>query len=227
MIPLKDNIPTLHRPIVTVTLIAVNIAVYLYQFALGPHAEAFIWTFGAVPWEIVHQSELTPAHQTPIILTIFTSMFLHGGLFHLGSNMLFLWIFGNNVEDKLGPVHFLVFYLVSGVVAVLTFVITSPNAQVPLVGASGAVAGLLGVYIVAYPRARVLTLIWIFFFVRLVWLPAVFFLGVWFILQLFYGLPTLAVESSSGVAYFAHIGGFVFGLAYCRFWCMRRGGFAR
>jgi membrane associated rhomboid family serine protease len=227
MIPLKDDIPTSHRPVVTVALIAVNVAVYLYQFALGPHVEAFIWEFGAVPWELVHFEEVTPAHAAPIVLTIFTSMFLHGGFLHLGSNMLFLWIFGNNVEDKLGRLQFLLFYLVSGVVAVLTFVLTSPNAQVPLVGASGAVAGLLGVYVVAYPRARVLTLIWVFFFVRLVWLPAVFFLGAWFVLQLLYGLPTLGAAGASGVAYFAHIGGFVFGLAYCRFWCKRRGGFIR
>lgn len=227
MIPLKDNIPTIHRPVVTVVLIAANVAVYFYQFVLGSAGPAFIWRFGAVPWEITHLTELTPANGAPIMLTVFSSMFLHGGLFHLGSNMLFLWIFGNNVEDRLGPIRFTLFYLVSGVVAVLTFVVTSPNAQVPMVGASGAVAGLLGVYVVAYPRARVLTLIWVFFFVRLVWIPAVFFLGAWFVLQLFYGLPTLTSNNPGGVAYFAHIGGFIFGLAYCRLWCMRWGGFSR
>jgi len=212
MIPIKDDIPTVHPPVLTVGLIVVNVAVYLYEFALGPHAERLVLKYGAVPSVLIHFTTLTPG----IVLTVFTSMFLHGGWFHVGSNMLFLWIFGNNIEDKLGHVRFLVFYLVSGVVAVLAFVVTHPHAQVPLVGASGAVSGLLGAYVVAFPRARVLTLIWVFFFVRLVWLPAVFFLGFWLILQLLYGLPTLG-GGTSGVAYLAHVGGFVFGMVYCRF----------
>jgi membrane associated rhomboid family serine protease len=223
MIPLKDNVPTVRKPIVTVVLIAANVVVYLYQSVQGPAAQGFIWQYGVVPWEITHLTELTPDYSAPIPMTVFSSMFLHGGLFHLGSNMLYLWIFGNKVEDKLGPVRFILFYFASGLVAVLAFVVTSPNAQVPLVGASGAVAGLLGVYVMAYPRARVLTLIWILFYIRLVWVPAVVFLGLWFILQLFYGLPTLAGDNPTGVAYFAHIGGFVFGLAYCRFKYGRRG----
>jgi membrane associated rhomboid family serine protease len=227
MIPIKDNIPTLRRPYLTIGLIITNVLIYLYQFALGESGRDFVFQFGAIPYEITHFAEVTPALAAPIALTVFSSMFLHGGWFHLGSNMLYLWIFGNNIEDRLGPVRFLIFYLASGVVAVLTFVVTSPNTKVPLVGASGAVAGLLGAYIIAYPRARVLTLIWVFYFVRLVWLPAAFFLGFWFILQLISGLPTLAGAGSSGIAYFAHIGGFVFGLLVCRFTRMRYGGRSR
>lgn len=227
MIPIKDNIPTIRKPVLTVGLIVLNVAVYLYQFALGAGVRDLVLKYGAIPYEITHFAELTPTLAVPIPLTVFSSMFLHGGWFHLGTNMLYLWIFGNNVEDKLGPVRFLIFYFLSGAVAVLTFVVVNPSAQVPLVGASGAVAGLLGVYVVAFPRARVLTLIWLFFFVRLVWLPAVFFLGFWFILQIFYGLPTLAGADTPGVAYFAHIGGFVFGLLYCRFSRLRHGGHHR
>jgi len=223
MIPIKDDMPTVRPPVLTIALIVINVLVFVYEMALGSQVDHFIVKYGAVPYELTHLTELTPGLSSPIVLTVFTSMFLHGGWFHVGSNMLFLWIFGNNIEDKLGHVRFLLFYLISGMVAVLTFVLTSPNARVPLVGASGAVSGLLGAYVVAFPRARVLTLIWVFFFVRLVWLPAAIFLGFWFVLQLLYGLPTLS-SGESGVAYFAHIGGFVFGMLYCRFSRLRQGG---
>jgi len=224
MIPIKDNMPTIRRPILTIGLIVLNVLVYLYQFFLGAGSQDFVMQYGVIPYELTRFTELTPALAAPVPLTIFSSMFLHGGLLHLGSNMLYLWIFGNNIEDMLGRARFLIFYFLSGIAAVLLFVAVNPNAQVPMVGASGAVAGILGAYLVAYPRARVLTLIWVFFFVRLVWLPAIFFLGFWFILQIFYGLPTLAGAGPSGIAYFAHIGGFVFGMLYCRFSQMRRGG---
>jgi membrane associated rhomboid family serine protease len=224
VIPLKDNVPTLRRPVVTIALIAINVAVYLYQAALGSDITQFIVKYGAIPYRITHISEFGAGQAVPIGLTLFTSMFLHGGWFHLGFNMLYLWVFGNNIEDKLGPVRFIVFYLLAGVIAVLTFVVTDPNAEIPLVGASGAVAGILGAYMIAFPRARVLTLIWVLFFVRLIWLPAVFFLGFWFVLQIFSGLPVLAGAGASEVAYFAHIGGFIFGLIYCRFSRIRRGG---
>ncbi len=224
MLPIKDDIPTVRKPVLTISLIVVNVLVFLYQQSLGLYAQDFIWQFGVVPWEITNFASLTPNTHVPNGLTLFTSMFLHGGWLHLGSNMLYLWIFGNNVEDKLGPVHFIIFYFAVGVLAALAFVVINPSSQVPLVGASGAVAGLLGMYIVAYPRARVLTILWIFFFIRLVWLPAVFFLGLWFVLQLFSSLPTLAGGGTGGIAYVAHVAGFAAGLVYCKFWCMRRGG---
>jgi membrane associated rhomboid family serine protease len=224
MIPLKDNVPTIRRPVVTIALIVVNVLIYFYQATLGEFGAAFVMQFGVIPYELTTLNEVTPRLAAPIPFTIFSSMFLHGGWIHLGSNMLYLWIFGNNIEDKLGPIRFIIFYLFSGVVAVALFVITDPSSKIPMVGASGAVAGLLGAYLIAYPRARVLTLIWVFFFVRLIWLPAMFFLGFWFLLQIFNGLPSLAGAGTSNVAYFAHIGGFVFGLVVCRFSRMRRGG---
>lgn len=225
MIPLKDNVPTVRTPVLTIGLIAVNVVVYLYQFTLGADGADFVVKYGVIPFELTQWQELTPTFAAPIPLTIFTSMFLHGGWFHLGSNMLYLWIFGSSIEDRLGPVRFLLFYFCSGLVAVLTFTITQPGVQVPMVGASGAVAGMLGAYMVAYPRARVLTLVWVFFFIRLVWLPAIFFLGIWFVLQLLSGLPTLlGGGGDSGIAYFAHIGGFVFGLLGGRFTRLRYGG---
>jgi len=215
VIPLKDNVPVIRRPLVTIALIAINIVVYLYQATLGPEGARFVFKYGLIPFELTHFRELSPGLGAPIGLTLFTSMFMHGGWFHVGFNMLYLWVFGANIEDKLGPVRFILFYLGAGVVAALSFVLTEPNGEIPLVGASGAVA---------YPRARVLTLIWVFFFVRLVWLPAVLFLGFWFVLQLFSGLPDLAGGGASGIAYFAHIGGFIFGLIFGRFSRIRRGG---
>jgi len=224
VIPLKDNVPVIRRPVVTISLIAINVVVYLYQALLGPEGALFVYKYGLIPYELTHFSELSPALAAPVGLTLFTSMFLHGGWFHVGFNMLYLWVFGANIEDKLGPVRFILFYLGAGVVAALSFVVTEPNGEIPLVGASGAVAGVLGAYMVAYPRARVLTLIWVFFFVRLVWLPAIIFLGFWFVLQLFSGLPDFTGEGASGIAYVAHIGGFIFGLIFCRFSRIRRGG---
>jgi membrane associated rhomboid family serine protease len=211
--PIKDDNPTRRRPILTVALIVTNILVHIYQFFQGEGAARVVAQFGLIPYEVIHGVELTPEAAFPSSLTIFTSMFLHGGWMHLGGNMLYLWIFGNNIEDRLGLVRFLIFYLLSGVFAVFLFVATGPNTQVPLIGASGAVSGLLGAYALHYPRARVLTLIFFGWFVRMVWVPAIFVLGIWFIMQLLFALPTIGTASGGGVAYMAHVGGFVFGLA--------------
>lgn len=219
MIPLKDDNPTFHKPIVTIALIVINVIVQLYQISLGPEAQAFIIRFGLIPTELVHGFELTPNASFPASLNVITSMFMHGGIMHLAGNMLYLWIFGNNVEDVLGPIHFLVFYLIAGVFAAGLFVVTAPNAEVPLVGASGAISGVLGAYVLRWPKARVLTLIFFGWFIRVVWIPAMFVLGLWFLLQLILSLPSLGSANSGGVAYMAHIGGFVFGIGYAKlFW---------
>jgi len=219
--PLKDELPTQNKPYVTIALIAVNALVYLYS-ALLPRRSfmIFLYQYGVIPVEIVHLTELTPEFSAPILLTPFTSMFLHGGFMHLAGNMLYLWIFGNNIEDHLGPVKFIIFYLVSGLAAVLLFVLFSPGSNVPLVGASGAIAGILGAYLVLHPRARVLTLIWVFYFIRLVHIPASFILGFWFFYQLI--MSAISTGSGGGVAWLAHVGGFAFGYVWFRFVLKRR-----
>ena len=213
MFPLKDDNPTWHKPVMTIALIAANVLVFVYQAAQGPQAQAVVFKFGLIPYELIQGAELTPQLAFPPSLTVLTSMFLHGGWFHLGGNMLYLWIFGNNVEDVLRPVPFLLFYLMAGVFAALLFVATGPGTQVPLVGASGAVSGVLGAYVVRWPKARIMTLIFLGWFVRIVWIPAVVVLGLWFIMQLFFSLPSIGQASSGGVAYMAHVGGFLFGIA--------------
>jgi membrane associated rhomboid family serine protease len=213
MFPLKDDNPTYHKPVVTIALIVVNVLVFLYQVAQGAHYQAVVVKYGLIPYELVHGIELTPRLAFPSTMTVFTSMFMHGGWFHLGGNMLYLWIFGNNVEDVLRPIPFLIFYLLSGLSAAFLFIITGPDTQVPLIGASGAISGVLGAYAVSWPKARVMTLIFLGFFIRIIWVPAIVVLGLWFVFQLFFSLPSIGHASGGGVAYMAHVGGFLFGLA--------------
>ena len=211
MIPLKDNIPSFRAPIVTVGLIAANILVYLNQLMLPPQeAVQFVHLYGLIPLEISGGDLLVP-HPVPLYATVFTSMFVHGGLFHLGGNMLYLWIFGDNVEDRIGRLKFLIFYLLSGLAAAATQIWTDPASKIPMVGASGAISGVLGAYLFLFPHARVLTLIPLGFFYRLVEVPALIVLGFWIIVQVLNGVGTLGVQVG-GVAWFAHIGGFVAGL---------------
>jgi membrane associated rhomboid family serine protease len=211
MIPLRDNIPSHRTPVVTVGLIAANILVYVNQLMLPPQAAVqFIHLYGLIPLEI-SGGDLLVSHPVPLYATVFTSMFVHGGLFHLGGNMLYLWIFGDNVEDRIGRRKFLVFYLLSGLAAAATQIWTDPASKIPMVGASGAISGVLGAYLFLFPHARVLTLIPLGFFYRLVEVPALIVLGFWIIVQVLNGVGTLGVQVG-GVAWFAHIGGFVAGL---------------
>ena len=237
MFPLKDNIPTERFPVVTVTLIALNvIAYFLWQrggLTLGdpssPHFQENLIRYAEFPYEVTHPGEqCIPSDSSaftcsdaygprydlpPTWLTVFTAMFMHGGLLHLAGNMLFLWIFGNNVEDSMGPVKFVAFYLLAGIAATAGQLVIDPNAQVPNIGASGAVAGVLGGYILLFPQARVITVIFIVFFFTILELPALVILGFWFIQQVLFGYFDLDTGGAGGgVAYFAHIGGFVFGL---------------
>ncbi len=205
-LPLRDENPTRRFPIITVLVIGANIAIFLYQAFSVRGLEYYVQIMGVIPYEITHFRALSHLPRIYPPLTLFTSMFLHGGLFHLLGNMLFLWIFGNNIEDYLGSFRFLFFYLFCGLAAGFTQIIFSPNSRVPMIGASGAVAGVLGAYFILYPRARVLTLVFLFFFIRIVPIPAAYVLGFWFILQL------LNVGLGGGVAWFAHIGGFISGL---------------
>ncbi len=268
MLPLKDNNPTSRFPIVTVALIAINVAVFVWQLnfptdqrldeaGFGSIDQSSL-EYGAIPYRITHPStgecaigavaEVQGQFEAGVVcpgtkdyaearvrseqnpgsnlgpftidekawwVTLFTSMFMHGGLLHIAGNMLFLWVFGNNIEERLGRLLFPLFYVLAGLLAVYTQALIDTSSTAPTIGASGAIAGVLGAYALLYPRARVLTLIFIIFFVTLIEIPALILLALWFILQFIPALGQVAVESGGeqGVAYFAHVGGFVFGLA--------------
>jgi membrane associated rhomboid family serine protease len=217
MIPIRDENATRVFPVITVLLICINVAVFVYQAWLGEAAEAFVYRFGMIPWEITHFQEspdLDAASRSdfPNLFTLITSMFLHGGFAHLLGNMLYLWIFGDNVEALTGHGRFLVFYLCCGLAAAFSQVLINPQSHVPMIGASGAISGVLGAYFIRFPGARVHILVWIFFFIRVLRVPAVLVLGFWFFMQISSGLGALGSQAGGGVAWFAHIGGFVAGL---------------
>ena len=236
MFPLKDDIPTRRFPILTVAIIVACAVVYFVFeqgfWSLGETGNERVIEYGAIPYEITNPGEecAPDASQTQIVcegqpgvtgsapdqppwwVTIFSSMFMHGSLLHLGGNMLFLWIFGNNIEDSMSRWRFIVFYLLGGIAALLAQVLIDTNSTVPTVGASGAIAAVLGGYALLYPHARVITLIFIIIIFTVVELPALIVLGLWFVLQLLPAFTQPVVDSGGGVAYFAHIGGFIFGL---------------
>jgi membrane associated rhomboid family serine protease len=242
LLPIKDDIPTRRFPIVTVVIIAINVVVFfgfqVTNISLDGATlnDDVVVKYSAIPYEITHPDKdcaLAPggevacgsaqqleasgldADQPPAWATVFFAMFMHGGLLHLGGNMLFLWIFGNNIEDAMHRGLFVVFYLAGGVVAMLAQTFFDANSTVPTLGASGAIAAVLGGYALLYPRARVLTLVIIIFFVTILRLPALVVLGLWFLLQLL-DFSTVGDTGGVGVAYLAHIGGFAFGLAAIR-----------
>jgi membrane associated rhomboid family serine protease len=215
MIPLRDTIPSHSFPAATVLFIALNVLAFLYELSLGRALDAFIMQYGAVPLRFILAGQIEEVSTVERFLPLFTSMFLHGGWLHLGGNMLYLWVFGDNVEDRLGHVGFLVFYLACGLVAALTQIYIHPTSKVPMVGASGAVAGVLGAYLILFSHSRVLALIPILFFFQVIELPALLFLVFWFLMQFLNGAVaiTAAPYSTGGVAWWAHIGGFVSGMA--------------
>ena len=244
MFPLKDNIPTDRAAIVTIALIAINIIVYFVLqkggIFSGPD-DAIVVDYGAIPYEFTHPgmecaiagqeiacegqegvSGDAPA-QPPFWITAFSSMFMHGSILHLGGNMLFLWIFGNNVEDSMGRARYIGFYLLGGLAAIGAQILVDTDAAIPTIGASGAVAAVLGGYLLLYPRARVVTLIFIIFFFTIIELPALVILGFWFVQQIAFGFYGVAnpTGGGGGVAYFAHIGGFAFGLLAIKLFASR------
>ena len=272
MIPVKDNIPTLRFPVVTVVLIAINIAVFVWQLTLSsdpdsstsPHvpglsqADETTLEYGAIPYRLTHPGKdcavgeitsgpnassswqvvcqgtsdyqaakghpsFTPLDSPPWWATVFTSMFLHGGILHIAFNILFLWIFGNNVEDSMGRPRFVVFYLLAGILAAYTQALLTAGSTVPAIGASGAIAGVLGGYLLLYPRARVLTVVLIILFVTIIEIPAAILLAIWFVLQFLpaLGQVTTGAAGGEGVAYWAHVGGFAFGLAAIKLFANR------
>ena len=218
MIPLRDSNPTRRFPIVTIGLIALCVVVFLYELMVQATSgdvgfERLIRDWGLVPASLTGQAGAERTAGPPAILTVFSSMFLHADPLHIGGNMLYLWIFGNNVEDRLGRPLFLVFYLAGGVIAALAQVAIAPDSTVPVIGASGAIAAVLGAYVVLYPRARVQTLVYLGFFYQLIQVPAILILGLWFAIQVASAVLSLGDPSTSGgVALFAHVGGFVAGV---------------
>jgi membrane associated rhomboid family serine protease len=233
--PLKDNIPTRRPPVITIALIIANVVVFFLSLRTGGSIfsgpdQATVIHYGAIPYEFTHPGQECDivsqglgcgdevSNQPATWLTAFSSMFMHGGLLHIGGNMLFLWVFGNNVEDAMGRVRFLVYYLIGGLAAMALQIAVNTDSAVPSVGASGAVAAVLGGYLLLYPRARVLTLVFLFVFFTFIQIPAMFFLVIWFGQQLLFGYLDYAnpAGGGGGVAYFAHIGGFLFGLLAVR-----------
>jgi membrane associated rhomboid family serine protease len=276
LIPLKDNLPTDRFPVLTVILIALNVAIFIWQtqFPTDRQLDQIGFTsvdqsaleYGAIPYRVTHpdkgecfigavpernvtqlQAEVLcegtsqlhqaeeasaqgtapeplPLNQAAWWVTLFTSMFMHGGILHLAGNMLFLWIFGNNIEDSMGRARFILFYLLAGLIAVYAQSLLDTSATVPTIGASGAVAGVLGGYALLHPQARVLSLIFIVFFVTLIEVPAYIILGIWFVLQFIPAIGQTAIPDiagEGGVAYWAHLGGFVFGLAAIKLFANR------
>ena len=212
MFPIYDDIPTKRFPLVTVIIIACNVFVFFWQTLLPNGHNFFVYFLGLIPYEITHNIEIYSNGPSLIYSAILTSMFIHGSFIHLAGNMLFLWIFGNNVEDYFGRINFVIFYLFCGLAAALSQVITNLNSTVPMIGASGAIAGTLGAYLVLYPRARVNTIIIFGFFIRIIKIPAVVVLSFWIIYQFLYGVSSLAARpGEGGTAWFAHIGGFISG----------------
>ncbi len=244
--PLRDNIPTRNLPLVTILFIAINVIAYVFlqpktgiDLSGNSLDQSSLFHYGAIPYELTHPGEHCQVIRggaaaqcgsnvddagIPTALTLLTAMFTHAGLLHLGGNMLFLWIFGNNVEDSMGRVRFVAFYLLGGLAAIALQTAIGPDEVVPTLGASGAVAGILGGYILLFPRAKVVTLVFIVLFFTVLELPAVIFLGVWFAQQAVFGALDLTdpAGDGGGVAYFAHVGGFAFGLIAIKLFAARR-----
>ncbi len=216
MIPFRDYNPSGSIPFVTIALVVLNAAAFLHEVNLEPRErKAFIEQYGVRPLLItayVQGHPKTEGHFAAIFLPLLTAMFLHGGWLHLIGNMWFLWIFGDNIEDRMGHSKYLIFYLLCGLGATLAHILSEPTAHQPMVGASGAIAGVLGAYAVAFPRARVSTLVPIFFLFTIIELPALVVLGFWFLIQFLSGMQSLRMQAAGGVAWWAHIGGFVLGI---------------
>jgi membrane associated rhomboid family serine protease len=211
MLPLRDENPSNSIPYVNYTLIGLNILVFLWQMLQMESNPRQVFAFALIPAEVTNGIQATDA------LHVLTSMFMHGGIAHIAGNMLYLWIFGDNIEDAFGHGRYLLFYLAGGIIAAAAHILTDPTSTIPTVGASGAIAAVLGAYLILFPRRRVLTLIIFGFFIRMAHVPAVIVLGLWGILQLFQGLLALGGPGGvGGIAFWAHIGGFVFGLLLAR-----------
>ncbi len=224
LFPFRDDNPSYSVPMVTISLVCLNVIFYILSGLAGPYEYiGNVYTYGLIPAELFHGQIITsvdwllPGEAQPTIgnfptfLTLFTHMFMHGGFMHLLGNIWFLWLFGDNIEDRMGSFRFIIFYLVAGLIAALSHGLTDTSGIIPMIGASGAISGVIGAYIILFPYARIHTVLFVFFFFRTIRIPAWIFLGFWFVGQVFYGFQSLGV-SGAGVAFFAHIGGFIAGV---------------
>ncbi len=208
MIPIRDNIPSRTLPYVTLLFIVMNVSIFIYQLRLPPgRQQELIWWAGAVPVEIFSGPAEGVAGGIINYATLITSLFLHGSFLHLAGNMLFLWVFGDNIEDRLGHLNFILFYLVCGVAASLTHIWHNPESTAPLIGASGSISGIMGAYLILFPGARIQTVVILLFFITTFWVPAVIFIALWAFLQF-----VNITRGDPGIAWFAHIGGFITGI---------------
>jgi len=221
VIPIKDINPSRKTPVVTITLIVICFIVFFYQVQLGVLNSIFVKMFGVIPYEISHGVDIPPPSPTAPYGNLISHQYLHGGLFHILGNMLFLWVFGDNVEDKLGRLRFIIFYTVCGISAALLQVLVYPDSTIPLIGASGAISGVLGAYMVFFPRAQIITLVFILFFIDIVILPAALWISLWFLMQFVSALLSVNHLSMGGVAWFAHIGGFLTGVALAKLFALK------
>lgn len=212
MIPYKDDNPTRRFPILTVALIALNSVVFLYEIFNPFGMQGVVFKYGAIPHSLITFQTTQPINP---VLSIFTAMFLHGGVLHIAGNMLYLWIFGNNIEDSLGRPRFLIFYFMCGVVAAYAHTVSNTASMIPMIGASGAVSGVLGAYLFLFPKARVYTIVFLGIFIQVVRLPALIVIGFWAIIQVVNSLISSAAEQG-GIAWFAHVGGFLFGFFFIK-----------
>ncbi len=213
MIPLKDENPSNTVPVINVLLIVTNILVFIYMNYAAPlSTRSIIFKLGFIPYELFHFVDVNPKNLVPIPLTIFSAMFMHGGWLHLLSNMLYLWIFGDNIEDKLGHIRYLIFYIMCGITATLVHGFININSRIPTLGASGAIAGVLGAYMFLFPKARIKTFIFLGIFFQIIHIPAVIILGYWILIQILSVYAEYGSKTGAGIAWFAHIGGFIAGL---------------
>lgn len=220
MIPLRDSTRSHSFPIVNVTLIILNILVFFKELSLPPqYLNAFFYTYGLIPAQVTKQL-MEGASLLSTGIPFISAMFIHGNWLHLLGNMLYLWIFGDNIEDRMGHLRYLIFYLLVGIIASTVHVIANPGSDIPIIGASGAIAGVLGAYFLAFPRAKILTLVPVFFFITFVQVPAIIFLPVWFLIQLLNVFSTAGMVANS-VAWWAHIGGFIGGIILLPFFSRR------
>jgi membrane associated rhomboid family serine protease len=212
MIPIRDKTPSRTFPFVNIGLIIINIVVFIYEISLGQEMDKFVGDFGIIPAKSIWLINNAPLNLPALIFPFFSSMFIHGGWLHIIGNMWYLWIFGDNVEDRMGHARYLIFYLLCGIAAGITHIFFNQTSSLPTVGASGAIAGVMGAYLMLYPFGKVLTLVPIFFFITFIDVPALFFLGFWIILQFVQGtISSTVAPGTGGVAWWAHLGGFVVG----------------